>query len=95
MKGRSFEVGNQVLISSHRKLLSSKATVVDSASSAREIDQTAPNNPIRGKARRMSFSSCRVPGLARSSIELLHNGIEAILLLHASRSAVRLRPSML
>ena len=27
-EGRSFEVGNQVLISSHRKLLSSKAMVV-------------------------------------------------------------------
>ena len=30
-EGRSFEVGNQVLISSHRKLLSSKATVVNVA----------------------------------------------------------------
>jgi hypothetical protein len=30
-EGRSFEVGNQVLISSHRKLLSSKAMVVNSA----------------------------------------------------------------
>jgi hypothetical protein len=29
-EGRSFEVGNQVLISSHRKLLSSKAMVVPS-----------------------------------------------------------------
>ena len=28
-EGRSFEVGNQVLISSHRKLLSSKAMVVN------------------------------------------------------------------
>jgi hypothetical protein len=30
-EGRPFEVGNQVLISSHRKLLSSKATVVNVA----------------------------------------------------------------
>ena len=30
-EGRSFEVGNQVLISSHRKLLSSKATVANVA----------------------------------------------------------------
>jgi hypothetical protein len=30
-EGRPFEVGNQVLISSHRELLSSKATVVNVA----------------------------------------------------------------
>jgi hypothetical protein len=30
-EGRPFEVGNQVLISSHRKLLLSKATVVNVA----------------------------------------------------------------
>jgi len=30
-EGRPFEVGNQVLISSHRKLLSSKAIVVNVA----------------------------------------------------------------
>jgi hypothetical protein len=30
-EGRPFEFGNQVLISSHRKLLSSKATVVNVA----------------------------------------------------------------
>jgi len=30
-EGRSFEVGNQVLISNHRKLLWSKATVVNVA----------------------------------------------------------------
>jgi hypothetical protein len=30
-EGWSFEIGNQVLISSHRKLLSSKATVVNVA----------------------------------------------------------------
>jgi hypothetical protein len=30
-EGRSFEFGNQVLISSHRKLLSSKAMVVNVA----------------------------------------------------------------
>jgi hypothetical protein len=30
-EGRPFEIGNQVLISNHRKLLSSKATVVNVA----------------------------------------------------------------
>jgi hypothetical protein len=33
-EGRSFEVGNQVLISSHRKLLSSKMMVVNVAEKA-------------------------------------------------------------
>jgi len=33
-EGRSFEVGNQVLISSHRKLLSSKMMVVNIAEKA-------------------------------------------------------------
>ena len=36
-EGRSFEVGNQVLISSHRKLLSSKAMVVNVAESRNKI----------------------------------------------------------
>ena len=35
-EGRSFEVGNQVLISSHRKLLLSKAMVVSRAWNRRE-----------------------------------------------------------
>jgi len=40
-EGRSFEVGNQVLISSHRNLLLSKATVVNVASgSNREAEST-------------------------------------------------------
>jgi hypothetical protein len=39
-EGRSFEVGNQVLISSHRKLLSSKAMVVNVAEkSKRDFDR--------------------------------------------------------
>jgi hypothetical protein len=39
-EGRPFEVGNQVLISSHRKLLSSKATVVNVAEkSGRDLDR--------------------------------------------------------
>jgi hypothetical protein len=33
-EGRSFEVGNQVLISSHRKLLLSQAMVVNAVASA-------------------------------------------------------------
>jgi len=36
-EGRSFEFGNQVLISSHRKLLWSKATVVNVAESRDKI----------------------------------------------------------
>jgi hypothetical protein len=36
-EGRPFEVGNQVLISSHRKLLSSKATVVNVAEKSGRI----------------------------------------------------------
>jgi hypothetical protein len=39
-EGRSFEVGNQVLISSHRKPLSSKAMVVNVAEkSKRDFDR--------------------------------------------------------
>jgi hypothetical protein len=36
-EGRSFEVGNQVLISSHRKLLSSKVMVVNFAEKAGQV----------------------------------------------------------
>jgi hypothetical protein len=39
-EGRPFEVGNQVLISSHRKLLSSKAMVVN-------VAETVGHDPIR------------------------------------------------
>jgi hypothetical protein len=35
-EGRSFEVGNQVLISNHRKLLWSKATVVNVAEKSKQ-----------------------------------------------------------
>jgi hypothetical protein len=35
-EGRSFEVGNQVLISSHRKLLWSKAMVVNVAETSKQ-----------------------------------------------------------
>jgi hypothetical protein len=38
--GGPFEIGNQVLISSHRKLLSSKAMVVS-------IAETAGQDPVR------------------------------------------------
>jgi hypothetical protein len=40
MKGRPFEFGNQVLISRHRKLLSSKAMVVN-------VAETAGQDPVR------------------------------------------------
>ena len=36
-EGRSFEVGNQVLISNHRKLLWPKATVVNVAEKSEQI----------------------------------------------------------
>jgi len=39
-EGRPFEVGNQVLISSHRKLLWSKAMVVS-------VAETAGHDPVR------------------------------------------------
>src|SRR6266446_4997340 len=39
-EGRSFEVGNQVLISSHRKLLSSKAMVVN-------VAEKSGHDPVR------------------------------------------------
>ena len=39
-EGGPFEVGNQVLISSHRKLLSSKAMVVS-------VAETAGHDPVR------------------------------------------------
>ncbi len=39
-EGGPFEVGNQVLISSHRKLLSSKAMVVS-------VAETAGQDPVR------------------------------------------------
>jgi hypothetical protein len=39
-EGRSFEVGNQVLISSHRKLLSLKATVVN-------VAEKSGHDPVR------------------------------------------------
>jgi hypothetical protein len=38
-EGRPFEFGNQVLISSHRKLLSSKATVVNVAETSEPFRQ--------------------------------------------------------
>ena len=48
-EGRSFEVGNQVLISSHRKLLSSKAMVVNVA----EKSEQDPTGMIeRGERKR-------------------------------------------
>jgi hypothetical protein len=39
-EGRSFEFGNQVLISSHRKLLSSKAMVVN-------VAEKSGHDPVR------------------------------------------------
>jgi hypothetical protein len=47
-EGRSFEFGNQVLISSHRKLLSSKAMVVNVAESRDMI----PSGMVEGGERK-------------------------------------------
>jgi hypothetical protein len=56
-EGRSFEVGNQVLISSHRKLLSSKAMVVNVAEKSEHDSGT-----FRTRAW-LSFAppTCRMP----------------------------------
>ena len=52
-EGRSFEFGNQVLISSHRKLLSSKAMVVN-------VAETSGHDPGRhGRERRAQANRCR------------------------------------
>ena len=49
-EGRSFEVGNQVLISSHRKLLLSKAMVVNVAEKSR--DKIPTGKVERGERKR-------------------------------------------
>jgi hypothetical protein len=49
-EGRSFEVGNQVLISSHRKLLSSKAMVVIAEKSGQ--DSEGPRVGLSAHARK-------------------------------------------
>ena len=46
-EGRPFEVGNQVLISSHRKLLSSKAMVVNVAEKSEAAPTARPKVPMR------------------------------------------------
>ena len=53
-EGRPFEVGNQVLISSHRKLLWSKARVVN-------VAEKAGQDPVRyGRERRAQANRCRI-----------------------------------
>jgi hypothetical protein len=53
-EGRSFEFGNQVLISSHRKLLSSKAMVVN-------VAEKSGHDPVRhGSGRRAQANELRV-----------------------------------
>jgi hypothetical protein len=52
-EGRSFEVGNQVLISSHRKLLSSKAMVVNVA------EKSEQDFGRHGRERRAQANRCR------------------------------------
>ena len=56
-EGRPFEVGNQVLISSHRKLLLSKAMVVNVAASSGERRKADPLVVCHQHRRR---NECRV-----------------------------------
>jgi hypothetical protein len=51
-EGRPFEVGNQVLISSHRKLLSSKAMVVNVAEKSGQDFDGSPALRARSGAKR-------------------------------------------
>ena len=53
--GMAFEVGNQVLVSSHRKLLWSKATVVSVAENRDEI----PAGKIERCEREQTVGECR------------------------------------
>src|SRR5271169_3148264 len=73
-EGRSFEVGNQVLISSHRKLLCPKGTVVNVAGKAgtrfrqarlREANVSEPSMKCRKRIRRcQNRGLTHLPGLA-------------------------------
>ena len=56
-EGRSFEVGNQVLISSHRKLLSSKAMVVNVAE---KWDRIPTGKVERGERKRTAAGSVEI-----------------------------------
>ena len=56
-EGRSFEVGNQVLISSHRKLLSSKAMVVNVAEKSERVSNFAQKPPCE-RARLSRLTRC-------------------------------------
>jgi hypothetical protein len=69
-EGRSFEVGNQVLISSHRKLLSSKAMVVSVAVNVgrisrqarlREASASEPLMTCRNRIRRCQNRGVAIP----------------------------------
>jgi hypothetical protein len=57
-EGRSFEVGNQVLISSHRKLLSSKAMVVNVAEKSRNKISTGKVERGERKRTAAEVSKC-------------------------------------
>jgi hypothetical protein len=69
-EGRPFEVGNQVLISSHRKLLSSKAMVVNVAEKSgqrfrqarlREASASEPSMKCRKRIRRCQNRGVTLP----------------------------------
>src|SRR3981189_226506 len=69
-EGRPFEVGNQVLISSHRKLLSSKAMVVNVAEKSgqrfrqarsREASASKPSMKCRKRIRRCQNRGVTLP----------------------------------
>jgi hypothetical protein len=72
-EGRPFEVGNQVLISSHRKLLLSKAMVVNVAEKSEHDSGT-----FRTRAR-LSFAppTCRMPlGSLSASPKLVRSHLQ-------------------
>jgi hypothetical protein len=61
-EGRPFEIGNQVLISSHRKLLSSTAMVVNVAEKSEREVPTArrkPNIVSFAAVRQCRWSTCQ------------------------------------
>src|ERR1700738_4242577 len=87
-EGRPFEVGNQVLISSHRKLLSSKAIVVNVAEKSgqrfrqarlREASASEPSMKCRKRIRRCQNRGLTLPpGSARGNPEACPSGIRHV-----------------
>jgi hypothetical protein len=74
-EGGPFEVGNQVLISSHRKLLSSKAMVVSVAETPGQDSGSEPSMKCRKRIRRCQNRGLILPpGSARENPEVCPSG---------------------